>query len=248
MPSSSRASVPAWLPLANPTGRYSSGISDLDRLLGGGFAQGSFALFELDDLATTEELDLLFAPLWLNFLHHSRGIIAVLPARDSPQAFRGRMLRYTTRRRFDSRVRVIDYVGEGDAEPYVVSLVPLKEAERAMKKMAAAERAAQGARGRSFLEFNAFETIETVAGPETASRMVLFGVKRARQVRNLVVGLIRPGLALRDAVRSMADCEIEVSHHAGALVLRGIRPSFPPHRVVPDPERGPPSAVLRPAG
>ena len=246
MPSARTAARP-WTPLANPPARYSSGIADLDHLLGGGFAQGSFALFELDDLVTTEELDLLFGPLMLNFLHQSRGIIAVLPTRDSPRAFRARMLRYTTRRRFDSRVRVIDYVGEGDSEPFVVSLVPLKERERAMKKMLAAERAAQGARRRSFLEFNAFETVETIAGAETASRMVLFGVKRARQVGNLVVGLIRPGLALRDAVRSMADCQIEVSHHAGALIVRGVRPSFPPHRVAPDPERGAPSAVLRPA-
>jgi len=48
-----------WEPIPDPDGRYSSGIPDFDRLLGGGFQRGSLALFSLDETVGTEDLDLL---------------------------------------------------------------------------------------------------------------------------------------------------------------------------------------------
>ncbi len=101
-----------WTPVADPDGHYSSGIPDFDRLLGGGFRKGSLALFVMDESVGLEDLDLLLFPTYLNFLYQSRGILAVLPSRDSPHDFRGRFTHFATRRRFDTRVRVIDYIGE----------------------------------------------------------------------------------------------------------------------------------------
>lgn len=238
-----------WTPVDDRPGRYSSGIPDFDGLLDGGFRQGSLALFELDEHVATEELDRLLAPTLLNFLHHSRGIIAVLPARDSPAGFRQRLLRHTSRRRFDSRVRVVDYVGESDPAPYVVDLTRATDPKRAkvlMARMAAAERAAQGVRGKSFLELNAFEILETIAGPETAARMYLHGIKRARAVSNLVIGLLRPGLKIAEAVRAMADVELSLSVEEVGLVLRGIQPRFPAHVVVVDRALGAPHVGFEP--
>lgn len=247
-----RTEPSGWSALDDPEGFYSSGIADFDRLLGGGYRRGSLALFTLDESVGTADLDQVLTPTFLNFLHHSRGMIAVLPARDSPAAFRQRLTRYTTRRRFDSRVRVVDYVGEAEAAPYVVPLVGAikspKGRTESMQRMADAEKAAQGVRGKSFLEFNAFEVIETVVGPETAARMLLFGIKRARSVSNLVIGLLRPGLRTADSVRANADAEFLLRREEVGLTLRGVRPRFPAHVVVVDRARGEPyvSFVPRP--
>ncbi|MCI4356931.1 MAG: hypothetical protein L3K18_07305 [Thermoplasmata archaeon] len=249
-----------WVPIADPEDRYSSGIPDFDQLLGGGFLRGSLALFHLDANITPDDRDLIFSPILLNFLHQSRGVIAVLPARDSPHGFRERLTRFTTRRRFDARVRICDYVGEDDEAPYVVSLrdsarmagkdgtAAAKKAARTkdMGKMVVAERAAQGKRKRTYLEFNAFEMIEMICGVETATRMFLHGIKRARQVNNLLLGLMRPGLGCGDSLSAMADTQFELRHDQLGLVIRGVQPAFPDHVVTVDRARGAPHVAFVP--
>jgi GvpD gas vesicle protein len=256
MPSASmKAEERSWTPIVDPVGRFSSGIPDLDRLLGGGYRRGSFALFTQDASVTLDDLHLLFAPVWINFLHRSRGMIAVLPAQESPSSFRSALLPYVSRRLFDSRVRVVDYVGEGGEAPYIATLRGVmgsgskgeKSRRKAMEQMALAEKAAQGARGRPFIEFNALEIIETIAGAEVAARMYLHGIKRTRMVGNLGLAVARPGLKVLDAVRSMVDYEILLRHPEVGLVISGLRPRFPEHVVILDQSRGRPHVALIPS-
>ncbi len=226
-----------WTPTPDSESAFSTGIEDLDKLLGGGYPRAGLSLLDVDAFVTTADLDALLFPTVLNFLYQSRGTIAILPARDAPHAFRDRLLVHTTRRRFDARVRIVDYVGQDEEAPYVVSLRAHRTPAgrtRSMERMASAERAARGSRSRQFLELNAFEVGEIVAGPEAASRMFLHGVKRAQGVGNLVLGLVRPGLATAPALRSLASAEIAVRRDAAGLELRGVRPSFGRQRVVVD--------------
>jgi hypothetical protein len=245
----------AWTPIPDPPELYSSGIPDFDRLLGGGFRRGSFALFQLDSTIETAHLDLILQPTLLNFLYQSRGIIAVLPARDSPHAFRARLTRYVTRRRFDGRVRIVQYVSE-DEGPYVVHLKsgskPAKGSKARnedMAKMEAAEKAVMGLRRHPFLELNGLETAEMLFGAPVATRMFFPGIKRAKIVGNLMIGLLRPGLQCAQGVQGMADTEFALHHDDVGLILRGIRPAFPAHVVTVDLARGPPyvSFVPRPS-
>ena len=243
-----------WEPLTDPEGRFSTGIPDFDRVLEGGPRRGSFALFNVDSSVGTSELHLLLTPIWLNFLHRSRGILAILPARESPKGFRQSLLRYTTRRLFDSRVRVIDYVGEADPAPYVVPLmesVRTKHSEKdtrvAMDRMVGAEKAVRGARGRPFLEMNALEVMETLVGSEHASKMFFFGAKRTRAVGNLGVALARPGLGCVEAARALMDYEFDLGQTDLGLEIRGRRPSFPRHLVIPDRRLGIPHVEFIPA-
>ncbi|HYB78360.1 MAG TPA: gas vesicle protein GvpD basic region 2 domain-containing protein [Thermoplasmata archaeon] len=240
-----RAKTPPWTPIRDPDGRYSTGIRDFDHLLDGGFPRGCLALYRMDDTVTRTDLDLLLFPSLLNLLYQSRGVLAVLPSRDSPREFRSRLTRYVTRRRFDSRVRIIDYVGEDEGPKYVVSLKFVGEDEAAHKrgarvrsadvaKMEAAERAVQGHRRRAFLELYSFEVLDTLVGPEQARRMFFVGIKRARSVGNLMIGLLGPGLASEAGVRRMADLEFELHRGDLGLTIRGVQPSFAPHLVTPD--------------
>jgi hypothetical protein len=247
------ATKAGWTAFDDPEGKFSSGIPDLDRLMDGGFRRGSFALFTTDATVAIDDLRLLFTPTWLNFLHHSRGMIAVLPAQESPGAFRAALLAHTSRRLFDSRVRVVDYVGEGDDAPYVVALGSMgnlvdKPTKRkaAMAKMAAAEKAAQGARRRQFMEFVALEIMETLVGGEKAATMYLHGVKRTRAVGNLGIAVARPGLRCLDAARSMMDFELGLRRTDVGLEITGVRPRFSSHVVVADPARGSPYVALVP--
>lgn len=247
----------SWKPIPDPEGRYSSGIADFDRLLGGGFERGSMALINLDETVGKEDIDLLLFPTFLNVLYHSRGIVAMLPSRDSPHDFRARLTRFVTRRRFDSRVRICDYVGEDEGSPYVVNLnsrgwgpkgrsrTP-KEMGGALAKMVAAEKAVRGTRRKTFLELTAFEVFDTLMGAEEATRLFFHGVKRTRQLGNLGIGLLSPGVGCAAGVRSMADTEFHLHRDEVGLLIRGIRPAFSGYLVTGDLPAGPPHVAFVP--
>jgi len=245
-----------WKPIKDPEGHFSTGIADLDRLLGGGLKRGSFALLDLDDTVHTEDLDLVLFPIALNMLYQSRGVIAVLPSRDSPQRFRERITRYVTRRRFDARVRVIDYAGEAESASYVVHLYDQASpsgssgssgvVKREIAKMVAAERAVQGTRKKPYLELMAFEIPNIRFGSEVAARMAFAGVKRAREVGNLVIGMVGPGVGSREAIRQMADTEFRLHRDEVGLTVRGFHPSLPSHLVTVDRNTGAPHVAFVP--
>jgi hypothetical protein len=248
-----------WIPIPDPEGRFSSGIPDFDRLLGGGFKRGSLSLFVTDETVGLEDLDLITFPTILNALYQSRGMVAVLPARDSPHDFRARLTRYVTRRRFDTRVRIFDYAGEDQGLSYVASmrdpdsdldiLHPRRDPrskKRAIAKAVAAEKAAQGGRGRPFVETVAFEVFDTLMGSENAVKLLFHGIKRTRQMGNLGIGFLGPGLGCAAAVRRMVDTEFNLHRDDVGLIVRGIRPSFPSFVVTNDAAAGHPHVAFLP--
>ncbi len=248
---------PGWNARPDPEGFYSTGIPDFDRLLGGGFRRGSMVLFDLDETVGTEDLDLLLFPTFLNMLYHSRGMIAILPSRDSPARFRARLTRYVSRRRFDSRVRVVDYVGEDEGLSYVVNITgsvmneekgsaARKSKNAAIAKMVAAEKAAAGGRGKAFVEYYALEVMDTLMGPEPAARMFFHGAKRSRQMGNLLITPMGPGLGSAVTARRLADSEFQLHRDEVGLIVRGVRPAFPGHVVTPDGTAGAPYATFVP--
>jgi hypothetical protein len=248
-----------WKPIPDPAGRFSSGIPDFDRLLGGGFKRGSLALFLTDETVGLEDLDLLTFPSYLNSLYQSRGIVAVLPARDSPHDFRARLTRFATRRRFDTRVRIFDYVGEDQGLSYVATMknpdsdVDIlrprrdpKARKQAIAKAVATEKTAQGGRGRPFVESVAFEVFDTLMGSENAAKLLFHGIKRTRQLGNLGIGFLGPGLGCAAAVRRMVDTEFSLRRAEVGLIIRGIRPSFPSFLVTEDAASGLPHVAFVP--
>lgn len=245
-----------WTPLPDPAGRFSTGTLDFDRLIGGGFARGSTALFGFDETVGLEDLDHLLFPAYLNMLYQSRGMIAVLPSRDSPSAFRQRLTQWVSRRRFDSRIRICDYVGEDPDAPYVVHLRPTDAPpgevrspaakKAALAKMIAAEKAARGGRSHPFLELTAFETFDTLMGSDKAIQLFYYGIKRTRSIGNLGIGLLGPGLGSAAGVRRMADTEFELHRDAMGLIVRGVRPAFAPHLVTQDLAASPPHIAFAP--
>lgn len=250
-------SAKEWKPRPDPEGRYSTGMADFDRLLDGGFRRGSVTLVSWDETVGTEDLDLLLFPTILNMLHHSRGMIAILPSRDSPHRFRERLTRFVTRRRFDSRVRVVDYAGEDQGLSYVVNISnsvmnadarPATEREKktAIAKLVEAEKAAAGSRKNTFLELYSLDVMETLMGADQASRMFFHGAKRARQMENLLIVLMSPRLGSAVAARRMADLEFELHRDEVGLNIRGVRPAFAGHVATIDGGTGAPHVAFVP--
>jgi len=252
-----RSTGSEWHPIPDPDGRFSSGVPAFDRLLGGGFKRGSMVVYDIDESVGVEDLDLILFPTFLNFLYQSRGMVGILPSRDSPHEFRARLTRYVTRRRFDSRVRIFDYVGEDRGLSYVVGigdpdadiLHPRsnpKLRKASVAKAVAAEKTAQGGRSKPFIELVAFEVFDTLLGSENATKAFFHGIKRVRQQGNLGLGILGPGLGCAAGVRRMADVELSLHREDVGLMIRGLRPQFSRHVVATEGSSGPPHVAFVP--
>ena len=90
------------------------------------------------------------------------------------------------------------------------------------------------------------DAMETLMGPEKAARMFFHGTKRSRQMGNLLLALMGPGVASATAARRMADSEIELHHDDVGWVVCGIRPAFFGHVATTDGGAGAPYAAFVP--
>ncbi|MCI4360279.1 MAG: hypothetical protein L3J91_01100 [Thermoplasmata archaeon] len=234
-----------WRPVPDPEKYYSTGIPDFDALLGGGFRRGSFNAFEADVNVGIDDYYELFTPTFLNFLTQSRGIIAVLAAGESPEKLRETLVRHTPPNVFDTRVRIADYTANETEESYIVPMARFNR-EEAMRAMTTAEKAARGPEQKPFLEYTAFDTLESLMGDQVAIRMYFHGVQRTKLVGNLGIGLLKPGLLVSSEILNMMDTYFRIINIDNAPCIYGIRPRTTIYSISVDSERGPPHAKLTP--
>jgi KaiC/GvpD/RAD55 family RecA-like ATPase len=241
----SMAPAPLWRPVADPERYYSTGIPDFDGILGGGFRRGSFNAFEIDVNVGIEDYYMLFTPTFLNFLAQGRGIVAVLAAGESHEKLRDTMSRYTPPHLFNSRVRIADYTAQETDEAYIVPMARLAR-EEATRAMVAAEQAARGPENQPFIEYTAFDTLESLMGDQVAIRLYFHGVQHAKLVGNLGIGLLKPGLLVSSEILNMMDTYFRIINIDNAPCIYGVRPRTPIYSFSIDPELGPPHAKLTP--
>ncbi len=236
---------PGWRPYSDAERVYSTGIPDFDALLGGGFRRGSFNAFEVDVNVGVDDYYMLFTPTFLNFLTQNRGIIAVLAAGESHEKLRSTLSRHAPTHVFDTRVRIADYTANETEESYIVPMARYGR-EEAMRAMVTAEKAARGPENKPFLEYTAFDTLESLMGDQLAIRMYFTGVQRTKLVGNLGIGLLKPGLLVSSEILNMMDTYFRIINIDNAPCLYGIRPRTTIYSISTDPEKGAPHAKLTP--
>jgi gas vesicle operon resressor len=234
-----------WKPESDPERFYSTGIPDFDKLLGGGFRRGSFNAFEVDVNVGIDDYYMLFTPTFLNFLAHSRGIIAVLAAGESHESLRETITKYIPTHVFDTRVRIADYTANETEESYIVPMGRYGRDE-AVRAMSVADKAARGPENKPILEYTAFDTLESLMGDQVAIRMYFHGVRRTKLLGNLGIGLLKPGLLVSSEILNMMDTYFRIINIDNAPCIYGIRPRTTIHSISIDTSRGPPHARLTP--
>ncbi|HUI38134.1 MAG TPA: gas vesicle protein GvpD P-loop domain-containing protein [Thermoplasmata archaeon] len=236
---------PVWRPIADAERVYSTGIPDFDALLGGGFRRGSFNAFEVDVNVGIDDYYMLFTPTFLNFLTQGRGMIAVLAAGESHEKLRNTLVKHTPPHAFDTRVRIADYTANETEESYIVPMARYGR-DDAMRAMVTAEKAARGPENKPFLEYTAFDTLESLMGDQLAIRMYFNGVQRTKLVGNLGIGLLKPGLLVSSEILNMMDTYFRIINIDNAPCLYGIRPRTTIYSISVDPDKGAPHAKLTP--
>ncbi|UCF09106.1 MAG: hypothetical protein JSW28_05350, partial [Thermoplasmata archaeon] len=101
---------------------YSTGINDLDGLLGGGFRKGSYNVIEIGHKVSSEEYHSIIIPILLNFINQDRGVVAVLTGGDHAETTRAELVPFMPEEHFDRYVRIADYFIASSSKPYIMAL------------------------------------------------------------------------------------------------------------------------------
>jgi len=229
-----------WEHMPHPEGYYSTGIPDLDRVLGGGIKKGSYTILEIDSTVENPHYHAFLRPLFLNFLTGGGGITAVLPGGQHPETIRQDFVEYIPEELFDNNVRILDHFIPRSNKPYVVALGDPREAPNNYKTgMRALE-------GKPILDYTGFDTFEYLMGNKIQINELLTGVAKLKISQNLGVGILKPGLKMAQEVINMADIYLKMTTIDNCPVIYGIKPSTPIYAVSVDEEKGLPHIKLTP--
>jgi hypothetical protein len=127
----------------------------------------------------------------------------------------------------DARVRVLDYTRIDPDPPWLVPMARYSRAET-MRAVLKAEEAARGPAKGPFVEIDSLDTLENTANAEFAVRMLTHSIGRIKETGILGLVWIRPTSRSAPAISGMANVHLVLSRTGGPLMVRGIRPVFPP--------------------
>ncbi len=118
--------------------------------------------------------------------------------------------------------------------------------DEATRAMTSAEKAVRGPEGKPFIEYTAFDTMESLMGDQVAIRLYFQGVQRTKLLGNLGIGLLKPGLLVSSEILNMMDSYFRIINIDNAPCIYGIRPRTTIYSIAYDPTKGPPHAKLTP--
>jgi KaiC/GvpD/RAD55 family RecA-like ATPase len=209
-------------------GRFSTGIPDLDAMLGGGLPPSSVLLLSTDNSLSTEDRELFTGPPITSFLA-SGGAVAVIPPIGEGMLDVDRYLgNPSVQENWNERFAL--FVPEGCVPPGSLvhkSIVTLgkEDANDAYDAFGAATKTLTHDGRIPLLNVVAVDQLYSVFGdfPSTLSR----GTSQMRSLGAIEILTVRPGLPsthLIETLRSISDFHFKFTRQAGALIMYGVRP------------------------
>ncbi|MBS3781040.1 MAG: DUF2075 domain-containing protein [Candidatus Thermoplasmatota archaeon] len=232
-----------WEPLDAPEGKYSTGIEDIDELLGGGFEAGSYNVFEIEENVSNEEFFSIIRPLFLNFIAQGRGVISVLSGGTHPENLRDDLIRFIPDELFNQKFRIVDHLTSQTDKPYKLALAG-KNQKQYRKIYNQSMKELRGEEDLGILDYHALDTLEYMRGGEMALQELLSGVANTKNSDDLGIGILKPGLNLSKEIKNMADNYFVLLSINKTPCIYGVKPKTGLYAIVTDKERGSPYIQL----
>jgi hypothetical protein len=239
-----RTSANGWEIKPDTETQYSTGIPDLDTLLGGGFRKGSYNVLEIGPRVSNNEYHALVVPILLNFVNQDRGAVAVLTGGDHAETTRAELLPFMSEEHFDTYVRIADYFTAHSDKPYVMALGTRKE--EALKIWKSNLASLRGSENKPILDYTGFDTLEYLRGDTIAIKDLLNAVAKTKISQDLGLGIIKPGLKLTQEIMNMADIYLKIVDINKCPCVYGIKPKTIIYAIVTDEDKGYPHIRLVP--
>lgn len=219
-----------WVAIPDTDDKVSTGIMDLDRVLGGGLEKGTVVMIEVGKDIPITVMQGIEACLACNFASLGRGVIWLPQRNESGEGSKKRLVRTLGSETFDSLVRILEKTMEvGEAPAFSIKLEG-KDASSDLR-MAGLRYALQGA-GRPLLLLLGFDTLESLYGPQVMDQLsdLLAAVKKAEHV---FIGMTCSGSRSASRLKEMSTVHLLVDKIGGAVVAHGKVPFTALNALVP---------------
>jgi len=231
--------VKRWQPTADPPNRFSTGIPDLDKLLGGGFPRGSAALLEVDSKLTAEQYFPLIMATAANFLAKGRPVILTLPLGIIPATIEeyAKLCGFTDEEINKlMRICVIEgqYPEEVISKRYVWSTKPkdLLESMALYNQMEAELR--RSAEEKVVFNPVGLDNVYGMFGLQHLLLAINRSISSAAAKGDLRLYILKPGIpskALYQMLYSTTELHFRIFRKHGVLFVYGVKPRTPLHAV-----------------
>jgi len=227
---SSRLSLPeTWSAIMDNRERISTGIVDLDHMLGGGLERGTIVLIDLGEGIPSSLTRTIESSLVTNFISLGRGALWIPSRKESPGGARALIVGMVKESVFEERVRMPVAARQLGAEGSE-AILPVEgedaSADLSWKKVEYSFREAQ----RPILSLMGFDTLESMYGP-TIMDQLTGHLAAIKQNGCVFVAITSPSIRSTDRLADLANVRLMVERIGGTIVLYGKEPFTECHAV-----------------
>jgi len=236
-------------PLPDTETHFSTGIEDLDKILGGGYPKGGVVQLELDGNTLAMDLIPFLVATGLSFIDNSRGVL-MLPAVgfDANMILEySKMLGLNESATQFFRVFERKLPGKDQDRPYIVMLDPQQSLMENLMTIAKVGNELKKKTGKPLLGIVGNDTLVSYWGEESYREVASVAATLSRSMGNLLIGICPPGLEnVTQIASNLSDVHLKLIKKDGALMLYGIKPYTGLYGVTFDFSRGYPYPNLTP--
>jgi KaiC/GvpD/RAD55 family RecA-like ATPase len=206
--------------LESPEGFVSTGIEDLNKMMGGGLPLGSTTMLEISDQVSESAVESLLIPLWLNSLFEERDLAVLVSPSFKPEDIRLNIERFVDPKSVEFRMHVVQ-PEEGSANPSTV--VPdgltveeqsaISRLERDMTRNMTVSLSADG--------------MERMFEKSDLLGMVASLVRRVSELGNVLIITARPSCSCLPEIRDLSRIHLRLISENNTPITYGVKPNTP---------------------
>jgi len=213
-----------YRPIPHSETSLSSGIRDLDEVLGQMFRRGTYNLIEVGRDVPFPIIRLV-RPTICNFASQGHGVIILPPRGVSAHRIKSHLVPPLDGETFERYVRVVDF-GDEVKDPYILKLKG-QSIEEDLETFWNVTSKLREQTGKPVLSVLGYDSVEYMYGWEGGLKILGRDVTLVRNLGDVRLNVIRPTIALAEPLRAIADVYIRVDEIDGALFLYGVKPKTP---------------------
>ncbi len=211
-----------WSTLTDNRGKISSGLVDLDRLLGGGFSPGAAVLYEIGKNVPMEIISLLEQSLVANFASQRRGALWLPMKRVSADTVKKQLSAAIHPNLFDKSVRIPELATQSEAgrSNHVLRVEGSDIATDI--KWDVLTYALKGA-DMPYLTMFGFDTLESIYGEDVMSGLTEH-IATLKQNGGVFVALSSESTRSKDKLIDLSTVHLKIERIDGVLTIYGDEP------------------------
>jgi KaiC/GvpD/RAD55 family RecA-like ATPase len=242
-----RQEAPEAWPPPDPPGAYTTGIPDLDRVVGG-YPEGSIVLIEIDPRLTIHEHCLIYAPTLASFALRGRHAMIVPSGGVNPGLIREISSYYGVgEQTFLERYHIFYEKGAiTDKRRQNVIELEHEDIEKATRQIIELGVRLTGETGRPVAVHICVDRLIQLAGREELRWLTLMQ-DYAKTYKNLLIWNVKPIMPwIIERLAPAADIHLKITREHGSMFLYGIKPRTTLHSIQLKPGKTPPIPDLIP--